>query len=113
YFAKVMNSGCNSDPSNVIWINEPNLSIPEFRGQKVSIYPNPTEGKFTLNFSSGKTTNGLATFYSVTGQKLRTVELTQNAIYELDITNFSDGIYFLCFQFDSGEKRIFRINLVR
>jgi hypothetical protein len=68
-----------------------------------SIAPNPSNGKFSLNFTG--TTNSLQsiTVINVTGQKVQEVKGGANtAIYNFDISGISKGVYFVQCRFDEG-----------
>jgi len=67
----------------------------------ISINPNPTNGKFSFSFQES-VINGVTTeekrvdIYNFLGEKIISqTNLHPQTVYELDLTPFADGIYFL------------------
>ncbi len=69
-----------------------NISLSE--NENIAIYPNPTTGIFTIDFSSQNLTNSKITIIDLTGKKV-----FQNSTFisnsQIDISNQPNGIYFL------------------
>jgi|WetSurMetagenome_2_1015567.scaffolds.fasta_scaffold92123_2 plastocyanin len=64
----------------------------------ISIYPNPTDGKFSFAVGASAVSTGLVTadVYNLLGIKiLSQTGLEPRLSYEIDLTAFPDGIYFL------------------
>ena len=83
------------------------------------VYPNPTSGKFTMNFLSDKNSEATITIYNLVGQVILTKTISQttgNNTLNFDISNNSQGIYMLEFSYvnTKGEKikSFQKINLV-
>ena len=75
--------------------------------QSIVLYPNPTNnGRFTLDISNteGVEFNQL-TIFNVNGQLMHSKKLERKTSYnkiELQLNNFSKGIYFLSLQHSKG-----------
>ena len=60
------------------------------------LYPNPTSSTFIIEVNSDASTSMItAEIYNVTGERLFVIELSGNAIIEMDISLLSRGIYFV------------------
>lgn len=59
-----------------------------------SIYPNPTNGVFTIDFGILQNTNLLLEIFDVSGKKMTQLSITKPK-EKLDISNYENGIYFL------------------
>lgn len=72
---------------------------------KINIYPNPTSGKFTVQFNrtDGQAGNWLPRdeqagieIYNIVGEKIDSLSgITPQSSYEIDISSLPDGIYFV------------------
>ena len=60
----------------------------------LNVYPNPSEGDFTINLSSSVTEQAQVTITNMVGKKVKEVSITTNqaSVLKLDAP---DGIYFL------------------
>jgi hypothetical protein len=83
------------------------------------IYPNPTNGLFTLNYSSNISESNSINIYDLVGQVVLTKTVAQTSgtnIVTFDISGFSQGIYMLELNIvnEKGERKIefHKINLV-
>ncbi len=67
------------------------------------LYPNPTNGPFSLEINSDIWVGGTATLYNIIGEALseRVVVPGSNSY---DVTNFTSGIYFINLQQDEMQK---------
>ncbi len=77
------------------------LSVPEFQNQKATIYPNPSNGLFTIEREFSETTPYHIT--DVIGKIIATGELTDRQS-EIDLTSAQNGVYFL-----RTSNRVFRL----
>jgi predicted outer membrane repeat protein len=68
-------------------------------GKGISLYPNPTTGRFTLHHSESQT--GVLYLYDLTGRVIHTQGLTDQHT-ELNIENYPAGIYTLKVQLGNG-----------
>ena len=77
------------------------ISTTETNTGKISINPNPTYGKFSLRYQEsgiriGTTQEIRLDIYNFLGEKIFSQTFLQpQAIYDLDLTSFPEGIYFL------------------
>lgn len=67
--------------------------------ENMSIYPNPTTGLINLNLNGNQQIQTVNLF-DVHGQHFNTSVISN----EIDLSEFSSGIYFMEVQFDSGKK---------
>ena len=91
------NSGVTSligsyNPCNGVGINE----TVAFKNN-MSVYPNPNNGSFTVSIELDKATDIEITVYNIVGQKVhyKKAENTANGTYKIDLTNQTNGIYFI------------------
>ncbi|HAI19961.1 MAG TPA: endonuclease I, partial [Xanthomarina gelatinilytica] len=68
---------------------EQNLSVEETQELKISVYPNPTQGKLYI---SGVVQDTTIEIFSVDGRQLMTKDISGNTYIDLD---FSSGLYLL------------------
>jgi hypothetical protein len=86
---------------------------------EIMIYPNPTNGNFTLSYVSNETSETTINLYNLVGQVVLTKSVSQvkglNTV-NFDISSFSQGIYMLELALTNtkGEKKATyqKINLV-
>lgn len=64
--------------------------------EKLSVYPNPSEGKFNLNF--GKSTSCEIKICDLSGKILTNIQVKNQAELVLDLSDLKSGIYFLNFE---------------
>lgn len=70
---------------------------------EISVYPNPTSGKFTVKLS-GAISNGSLKIYNIVGEIIYNEQFTDNTITTKEISlNVPAGIYFA--HINSGEKQ--------
>ncbi len=64
---------------------------------KINIYPNPTNGKLTINLSKLDTNSASINLYSVNGDKITSLNSSAQKSIELDLTKLklSYGVYFV------------------
>ena len=66
--------------------------------KSLSLYPNPSTGKVTLQ---GQKENGTVNVYNLLGMKVKTINIRSNSDMELDLSSFENGIYFV--EFNNGK----------
>jgi len=85
----------NITPNQTINIVEgETLGIDKFNLLDVQLFPNPVKDKLKIKINSRQTESVLATLYTVLGKKIFARELVKNN-FELNLSNFSSGIYLL------------------
>ncbi|MFT4756873.1 MAG: hypothetical protein ACI91R_001523, partial [Vicingaceae bacterium] len=72
----------------------------------VSVYPNPSNGLFTLNIQTLERENFNVTVRDARGRNVYTEDLNVNGRYKnnLDFTSFTKGMYFMIIQSETGMK---------
>jgi hypothetical protein len=71
--------------------------VSEETNSLISVFPNPSTGKITLKY---KNTTGVIEVLNVLGEKLMELHSEKSRITDLDLQNYSNGIYFI--QFSDG-----------
>lgn len=66
------------------------------------IFPNPTNGKININFTMVPESLQNITITNVVGQKVYEQNATNTAIYNIDMTGMSKGVYFVKCHFTEG-----------
>jgi PKD repeat protein len=80
-------------------------------GGHLSIFPNPTSGKVTLDFKTPLNSAITLTVSNARGQVLKTVHLSADSSQELDFSDLARGVYFLHFTSERGNfvKKMIKI----
>ncbi len=91
-----LNSSINYFP--LVRMGAPNLTKvdDDWLVKGIQIYPNPTTGKLTLQVPESLSSSKLV-IRDVTGQLVKTVEVSSGSKLELDLTNLASGLYLLYF----------------
>jgi hypothetical protein len=85
-------------PLNV-GINEVNVS------PALTVFPNPSKGLTTVDFKGMLVRNASITVNNVLGKEVKKVALKGNETnYVFDLSEFQNGVYFVKFKSDTGEK---------
>ena len=101
--------GCVADSSNHVKV-EIEVGIKEKaegRKQKVEIYPNPTTGELTIEWTSGQVDEWASVeVFDVFGRKLYSCprSLVHSSTTSIDISHLHPGIYFVRVGFEGGES---------
>jgi hypothetical protein len=78
---------------------DPTIGVEELTTENVefSVYPNPSNGVFTLNLNSDVNENVALNIRNVVGQNVitKTITVAGQTTETINLTNFSKGIYFL------------------
>ena len=88
-------TNCNTGISDHFFENNP----------EIGLFPNPTNGKFTLTFrhQNGKLGDPGVEIYNVMGEKIYSATVKQQPSNEIDLRNSPRGCYFI--KINDGEKR--------
>jgi hypothetical protein len=94
------NSSKSNTASQATGINELSNDL------AVLIFPNPSNGKFTLQFDNGKLTmnNYQLSIYNVFGERIYLSDLKQQKFNEIDLSTAPKGIYFV--KIIDGNKKV-------
>ena len=86
---------------SVMWIDDVSVTLPtgieKILGEEkgMEIFPNPTNGQFTI-INPGKGTNQQSIeIYNTMGKRIYKSTVTQNTSYEIDLSDHPKGIYFV------------------
>lgn len=77
------------------------VGIKENEANKIGIYPNPNNGKFTVNVE--KFNNGELRIYTMLGSLILLQEINK-ANYEFDLSGYGKGIYFIQYTTSKSSK---------
>ncbi len=77
--------------------NNSSLATNDFNDllEKVNLYPNPSKDYFTINLPNEIERNGTIEIYNNLGQKINTISVVSDADLIINVSNYSNGIYFL------------------
>ncbi len=108
YYAVRDNQGCFSPPSNLLTISL--LDIKSYNMNDLSIYPNPTSGRLTLDWGSLQSNIRLSV-YAASGQGLLHDVVNNVSKKELNLSHFASGVYFLVLKDDHGNTGTARFTI--
>ncbi|MGB2685320.1 MAG: T9SS type A sorting domain-containing protein, partial [Olleya sp.] len=79
-----------------------NLSVDQFETNNFMVYPNPSKGLFNIKTLSNQSFDVVV--YDLTGKLIynKLEAKTNNNLYQLDLSSFSTGVYFLNLQTNVG-----------
>lgn len=73
--------------------------------KSISVYPNPSEGIFNLNYGDQKDLVVYTNLYDASGKLL----MSGRVLEKIDISNYSSGLYFLRIIEENGKSTLFKI----
>ena len=85
-------------------VTQKSLSVSSFEEKRniVQVYPNPTTGKrFYIENSNGQALSQLEV-YDLLGKRIKTVSLNRNTKNEINLNEFSSGIYLVKIYSENG-----------
>lgn|GEM_PF-3291647 len=106
YSVIVTLNGCSSEPSNTIYV-DPSVGIGEIMNEILTIYPNPSNGLFTIELRQPSVREATITIYNLVGMKISEIKLpTGEAGFSkrMDLNYLPDGIYII--RISDGEKEV-------
>ena len=76
-----------------------------------SVFPNPTGGRWTLDFKNSITSPIKMVVSNARGQQVKTINLSAESIQEFDFSDLTNGVYFLQFTSARGNfvKKLIKI----
>jgi hypothetical protein len=95
YYAEITNGDCTETSNTATLTVETPLNVPSVKAHNIKVYPNPTTGVIQV---SGVTSEVSYDIYSITGAEI--AKGTLSADGKIDVSNISNGLYFLTF--DNG-----------
>ena len=103
YYVEVENNGC-SYTSDCMQVTGVGIEEQEFAPQ-AKLYPNPTNGNFTLDF--GENLSGSVTLYDISGRQLQSFNVNSNLI-DVNIAGDS-GLYLIRIQNAEGAQKTLKV----
>jgi len=101
-------AGSQQRTSETIWESEPEIDTnPIMRSGSVSIYPNPSEGIFNIDFKGYDEQKFDMTIHNTLGQVIYKGVVTPQNTNQIDLTRFDSGSYFITLQ--TGNETINKI----
>ncbi len=85
------------------------VGIDETEAENISIYPNPSTGIFNISGIPADETINEISVYDVLGSRV----LVSNNANSIDLTQASNGFYFMAINFESGDRITRKINVSR
>ena len=107
YTVVVTSNGCNSSVSAISNVNVTGINEVNVESSTISIYPNPNNGQFTLNFSTVELMNYTIKLHDANGKLVFENELKNfigNYSKEVDVTKNGKGEYFLSITNSKNQK---------
>ncbi len=94
-----------SESSETITVSTKNVGVDEYTETTVSVYPNPTDGQFTIY--NGQSIMNTVVVYDVYGKLLSTISANGSTV-EVDLSRYAAGVYLLRVSTENGvvTKRI-------
>jgi hypothetical protein len=108
YWVEVTDNGCKTIDTILITFKLCGSMEDALGNLDLSIYPNPTKGKVYIEFS-GQSNELLLDLFAADGRLLQQNKLeafSGQEFFELDLSDYSKGIYFLKLTNDRGEAHI-------
>jgi hypothetical protein len=99
----ISTSPCGADTSTVqVVINVVKTSTP-LKPQIVTVFPNPTTGQFTIDMEFSEAVNGQYLLFDILGRLIISAGIDGlEAMVSLDISDQSDGVFWLSIRTESG-----------
>jgi hypothetical protein len=92
----------HNDTTIVAWFNNDNaIDVPEMDSKLISVYPNPSDGKFTLDLGQNVTTDLNVEVLNVQGQVVKAIDM-KSASQDVDMKSFAKGVYYI--RMTNGDK---------
>ena len=82
----------------------PVTAIDETATGNFSFYPNPAKNEITVNLS-GKSFGGYINIFNAQGTKIKSLQIQENAILKIDISELVGGLYFIEIRTKEGQSK--------
>ncbi|MEX0812052.1 MAG: T9SS type A sorting domain-containing protein [Chitinophagales bacterium] len=87
---------CDKSTTKNVGIQEPTGIEEALQGELVEVFPNPSNGVFSLDLRSVNSTDITVRVVDLTGKTIfRQDKIAGNSVYNLDLNNVSEGVYLL------------------
>ena len=107
YYVTAMYDSGESDPSNVVSVIVTDIN--EIETGSIVVYPNPTEGIFTIAYTGNSTLD--ISLVDMAGKEVFRSTVEQTSTF--NVTHLESGIYFLCLLDKASNKPNFKKLIVR
>jgi hypothetical protein len=107
YYAVIRSPLCGTGQSNVLIVNP--LSVGSYNMNGVSLAPNPTTGRLTINWSAPATTR--ITVYTPAGQAVLRDMATVTTNKVIDLSTLASGVYFVNLEDERGNTGTVRVTV--
>lgn len=102
-FTKPNNVGyAIGDSGTILKINTLSINKNNFNNY-INIFPNPSNGLFTLEFNTTTLLKNEIEIYNINSQKIYSASTNGNT-YNIDITDYAKGLYFVIITNENGKK---------
>ena len=108
YYVKMVDTSCDSEPSNIIKISL--LDVESYNLSDVKIYPNPSSGVLTLDWGT-HVINAKINVYNSLGQGILHDELIGQTQKSLNLSAYPDGNYFIEVRDENGNLGTTKITI--
>jgi hypothetical protein len=108
YWAVIRNPLCGTGMSNVLIVSP--LSVGGYNMEGVSMYPNPTMGRLTINWTAAATTR--ITVFTPAGQAVLRDLAAATSNKVLDLSGLASGVYFVNLENEQGAVGAFRVTVM-
>jgi len=90
-------NSCENSAEQTIFVEESNAVSSINSDEYFEIYPNPSNGVFTINLKNGNIQNYRISVLNQLGMKVYSDKIIKlnNRLYQIDLSNYAKGIYFI------------------
>lgn len=79
-----------------VWYNNDDaVNVTTDLAENVSVYPNPATTDFTVDFGTANTENTTAQLVDLNGQVIKSIEINNRALINIDVAEYAKGVYYL------------------
>jgi len=93
----------HNDATITVWWNDDKLTdVKSKASASISVYPNPANGMFTVDFGTLNTEKTTVEFVNVDGKVVNTIDMNSRSSVTLDSKTYAKGVYYL--RINDGEN---------